>query len=199
VLLLSVPALVMIVAMNMYGGSLVLISMIDSFKPLKPALWHRVAGIAVIAVVALAGAVYANANFLANYNNLIVILLYLFTPWTAVNLVDYFLVRRGHYAIKEIFKPDGIYGRWGRRGIIAYAVGFVAMIPFFVVGTWFTGPIAKSINSTDLSVFIGLPVSAIVYLLLARSLDLAAEERVAQADGAMTLSEIEGTLAPEQA
>jgi NCS1 family nucleobase:cation symporter-1 len=199
VLLLSVPALVMIVAMNMYGGSLVLISMIDSFKPLKPALWHRVAGIAVITVVALAGAIYANANFLANYNNLIVILLYLFTPWTAVNLVDYFLVRRGHYAIKEIFKPDGIYGRWGMRGIVAYVAGFAAMIPFFVVGTWYTGPIAKSINSTDLSVFVGLPVSAIIYLLLARSLDLAAEERVAQADGAMTASELEGSPAPGQA
>ena len=33
-----------------------------------------------------------------------------------MNLVDYYIVRRGHYAIAEIFNPDGIYGRWGWRG-----------------------------------------------------------------------------------
>ena len=44
------------------------------------------------------------------YSNLIVMLLYFFAPWTAVNLVDYFIVRKGHYAIKEIFNPDGLYG-----------------------------------------------------------------------------------------
>jgi nucleobase:cation symporter-1, NCS1 family len=184
VLLLSVPALVMILAMNMYGGSLTLISMLDSFKPLKVNVSHRVMGILAICIASLIGGIYANANFLANYNNLIVILLYLFTPWTAVNLVDYFLVRRGHYVIADIFKPDGIYGRWGWRGIAAYLVGFVAMIPFFVVGTWFTGPIADRLNSTDLSIFVGLPVSAIVYIYLARSLDLRREIELANAETA---------------
>jgi purine-cytosine permease-like protein len=191
VLLLSVPALVMILAMNMYGGSLVLISMVDSFRPLKVQVSHRVIGILVIAVASLIGGIYANADFLANYNNLIVILLYLFTPWTAVNLVDYFLVRRGHYVIADIFKPDGIYGRWGWRGIIAYLIGFIAMIPFFVVGTWFTGPIAKQLNSTDLSIFIGLPVSAIAYILLARSLDLRQELALAQAETAANIEAAE--------
>ena len=27
------------------------------------------------------------------------ILLYVLVPWTSVNLVDYYLVRRGHYAV----------------------------------------------------------------------------------------------------
>jgi len=107
VLLLSVPALILIVAMNMYGGALILISMADSFKKLNPRLWHRIIGIAAIAVVSLVFAFYStsNSDFLGYYNNLIVLLLYFFAPWTAVNLVDYFLVRKGHYAIKEIFNP----------------------------------------------------------------------------------------------
>jgi len=33
--------------------------------------------------------------------NLLSLLLYLLVPWTAVNLVDFFLVRKGHYAITE--------------------------------------------------------------------------------------------------
>ena len=81
--------------------------MADSFKKLNPRLWHRVVGISAIAIVSLVFAFYStsNADFLGYYNNLIVLLLYFFAPWTAVNLVDYFLVRKGHYAIKEIFNP----------------------------------------------------------------------------------------------
>jgi purine-cytosine permease-like protein len=205
VLLLSVPALIMIVAMNMYGGALILITMADSFKPIKPALWHRVAGIAFITIAALMGSFYSNSNadFLGYYNNLIVILLYLFTPWTAVNLVDYFLVRKGHYAIREIFKPRGLYGQWGWRGISGYAAGFVAMIPFMVVGTpdtkfeWWIGPIARDLSFTDLSIFIGLPVSSIVYMLLARSIDLKAEEAVIAAETPMSITQIDQAAWPE--
>jgi purine-cytosine permease-like protein len=205
VLVLSVPALIMIIAMNMYGGGLVLISMIDSFKQLKPALWHRVAGIVTIAVIAVGFAFYStsNADFLGYYNNLIVLLLYFFAPWTAVNLVDYFWVRKGHYAIREIFNPNGLYGRWGAYGIAAYLAGFVSMIPFMVIGTadtkfeWWIGPIARSLDFADISVFIGIPVSSIVYLLLARKLDLDAERALEASEPHMTMAEIEAEIRPE--
>lgn len=204
VLFLSVPALIMIVAMNMYGGGLVLISMVDSFTKIKPALWHRVAGIGVIAVVAVGFAFYSTSNgdFLGYYNNLIVLLLYFFAPWTAINLIDYFFVRRGHYAIREIFNPDGIYGRWGWNGIIAYLAGFASMIPFMVIGTadskfeWWIGPVARSLSFTDISVFIGIPVSAIVYVVLARRLDLDAERALEASESHMTMAEINAELRP---
>ena len=54
------------------------------------------------------------------------LMLYLLVPWTALNLVDFFFVRRGHYAITEIFNPNGVYRRWGWRGLTAYAVGFAS-------------------------------------------------------------------------
>jgi purine-cytosine permease-like protein len=193
VLICSVPALVMILAMNMYGGALVLITIADSFKSLKPTLRHRALAILLVAIVGLVGAIYSNSNakFLEYYGNLLVILLYLFSPWTAINLVDYYLVRRGHYAIKEIFKPDGIYGRWGWRGLTAYAIGFLASVPFWVVGTWYTGPVAKALGSNDISFFVGLSVSAIVYTLLARSLDLEREHRIEREDAGLTAAELD--------
>ena len=49
----------------------------------------------------------ASADFLANFNDFLLLVLYFFIPWTAVNLTDYFIVRKGHYAIAEIFKPNG--------------------------------------------------------------------------------------------
>jgi nucleobase:cation symporter-1, NCS1 family len=185
VLICAVPALVMILAMNMYGGALVLITIIDSFRKIKPALWHRVVGILITTVIAFVGSIYSNsnANFLTYYNNLLVILLYLFGPWTAINLADYYLVRRGHYAIQEIFKRDGLYGRWGWRGLAAYIVGFVASSPFWVVGTWYVGPVARMLSNSDISFFVGIFLSGGVYLLLARSLNLAAERRVEEEEG----------------
>lgn len=107
---------------------------------------------------------------------------HIYSLLTAVNLVDYFLVRKGVYVIGEIFKKDGIYGRWGWRGNTAYALGLAAMIPFFVT-TPYVGPIAKSLGSVDYSLFIGLPVSAIAYLILARGIDLKKEAEMAKAEG----------------
>jgi nucleobase:cation symporter-1, NCS1 family len=184
VLILAALGLVSVTALNMYGGSLTLISGIDSFKKVRPTLSVRIITIGATAALSLIGALAATDNFLANFNNFLLLVLYLFIPWTAVNLVDYYLVRRGHYAIAEIFKPDGMYGRWGWRGIAAYLIGFAVMIPFFAVGTLFTGFIAQKLDGADISLFVGLPVSAVLYYLFSRSIDIAAEIRVAESEAA---------------
>lgn len=36
----------------------------------------------------------------------------------------------------------GIYNAWGTRGLIAYGVGFVSMLPFFVLPELYMGPVA---------------------------------------------------------
>jgi NCS1 family nucleobase:cation symporter-1 len=170
--------------LNMYGGSLTLISAIDSVSRVKPTLGVRALTIGFTAALSLIGALLATKHFLGNFENFLLLVLYFFIPWTAVNLVDYYVVRRGHYAIAEIFNPNGMYGRWGWRGISAYLIGFIAMTPFFSVGTLYTGFVAKDLNGADISLFIGLPVSAILYYIFARSIDVEAETRVAVAEQA---------------
>jgi purine-cytosine permease-like protein len=182
VLLFAVLGLVSVTALNMYGGSLTLISAIDSIKRVRPTLGVRLLTIGLTAALSLIGALAATSNFLENFNNFLLLVLYLFIPWTAVNLMDYYVVRRGHYAIAEIFNPRGIYGRWGWRGIISYLVGFGCMVPFFSVGTLFTGPAADALGGADISLFVGLPISAALYWWLTRSLDLAAEIALARAE-----------------
>ena len=183
VLIFSAFGLISVTAINMYGGSLTLISAIDSFKKVRPTLALRIATISLTAALSLLGAIAASADFLGNFENFLLLILYLFIPWTAVNLVDYYIVRRGHYAIAEIFNPSGLYGRWGWRGIVAYLAGFVAMVPFFSTGL-FTGFAANALSGADISLFIGLPVSGILYYLFGRSIDVAAETRVAEAEAA---------------
>ncbi|WP_206306347.1 purine-cytosine permease family protein [Streptomyces humi] len=184
VLLFAALGLISVTALNMYGGSLTLISALDSFRRIRPTLSVRLVTLIVTAVLSLIGALAATANFLTNFNNFLLLVLYLFIPWTSVNLMDYYVVRRGHYAIAEIFKPNGIYGRWGWQGIISYLVGFVVMIPFFSVGTLYVGPAAKALDGADISLFIGLPVSAVLYWVLTRSVDVEEETRIAEAEAA---------------
>jgi NCS1 nucleoside transporter family len=183
VLIFSSLGLISVTALNMYGGSLTLISAVDSLRKVRPTLAVRIATITFTAALSLIGALAASQNFLSNFENFLLLILYLFIPWTAVNLVDYFIVRRGHYAIAEIFNPRGMYGRWGWRGIVAYLAGFGAMVPFFSTGLY-TGPVATALGGADLSLFIGLPVAGGLYWLLARTIDVDAETRVAQAEAA---------------
>jgi NCS1 family nucleobase:cation symporter-1 len=86
-----------------------------------------------------------------------------------------------------------MYGRWGWRGILAYVIGFAAMSPFFSVGTLYEGVAAKALDGADISFFIGLPVAGLLYYFFTRSIDVAAETRVAQAEAA----ELETTAAEQ--
>jgi NCS1 nucleoside transporter family len=181
VLLFAALGLISVTALNLYGGSLTLIGAVDSFKRVRPTLNTRIVTIGFTAAISTVVAVLSSESFLTNFENFLLLILYLFVPWTAVNLVDYYLVRRGHYAVEEIFKPDGMYGRWGWRGIAAYLIGFAAMVPFFSTPS-FTGPVAKAIDGADLSMFIGLPVSGILYLVFARSIDVEKETQIAQSE-----------------
>lgn len=174
--------LITITSLNFYGASLTLLSVADTVKPLRSTAAKRVASLAFTFVVSTGIALSASDSFISRFEDLLAVLLYLFTPWTAINLVDFYIVRKGHYSIREIFNPHGMYGRWNWRGLTAYAVGFVAMIPFFS-SPMYTGPVARALHGADLAMLIGLPVSAAVYLWACRSLDLAADQqRAAAAD-----------------
>ncbi|MET4433040.1 cytosine permease [Mycolicibacterium sp. 624] len=182
--------LLSVMVLNQYGGSMSMISILDSFRPITPSRRIRVITLAAMfLIVWLASHFIGIERFNSFYSNAIVFLTYLFIPWTAVNLVDYFWVRRGRYSIREIFRPDGIYGRWGWRGTIAYAVGLVAMVPFMVT-TPYVGFLARALGSVDVSIFVGLPVSAAVYLILSRTLDLEAERRIVAEEGLVHADEM---------
>jgi purine-cytosine permease-like protein len=71
--------------------------------------------------------------------------------------------------------PHGIYGAWGTRGLIAYALGFFATLPFFVLPDVYMGPAARALGGVDVGWLVGLAVSGGTYLLLCRSLDVSTE------------------------
>jgi NCS1 family nucleobase:cation symporter-1 len=177
-LLCSLFGLVTITALNFYGASLTLLSVMDSLKPSRLTLTKRVLTLLFAAIAATAIAAASSQNFVEKFGAFLAVLLYLFTPWTAINLVDFYWVRKGHYSVREIFNSDGMYGRWNWRGLLAYGTGFVAMIPFFSTPLY-TGRVAASLGGADIAMLVGLPVSAIVYVWACRSLDTDEDRRLA--------------------
>jgi NCS1 family nucleobase:cation symporter-1 len=189
VALLSVLALVATMGMNAYGGALTVLTIIDSFRDFKPTLRARVIAVLVLAVAWFAIGASLNGGAVETVELALTLMLYLLVPWTATNLVDFFLVRRGNYAIVEFSKPDGLYGTWAWRGLVAYGVGFLAEVPFMVLqesgGLNYVGPAAKALGGVDIAWLVGLVVSGVVYWLCARSLDLSAEVALAHEEEAM--------------
>jgi purine-cytosine permease-like protein len=120
-------------------------------------------------------------NTVEKFGEFLAVLLYLFTPWTAINLVDFYWVRKCHYSVREIFNPSGMYGRWNWRGLLAYGGGFVAMIPFFCVPGLYVGPVARALGGADIAMLVGLPVATLIYLWACRSLDVETDRHRATA------------------
>ena len=167
ILLVSLPGLLAVTAVNTYCCGLTLITVVDTVRRIRPQTWHRIAAVLLVAGVSWYGALVGSADFLTNFYNVIVIMLYSFVPWTAINLIDFYVVRRGHYDVDQVFLPDGTYGRWNWRGLAAYGVAFAVMIPFWSMA-WYVGPIAEALGGADVSMFVGLPVAAGLYLLFSR-------------------------------
>lgn len=180
----SVAGFLPIIALNTYSAMLTLLTGVDSFRPIQPTRRARVGAVIAISAILLVCTLSIRGNGVALLNTFLVLLLYFLVPWTAVNLVDYFFVRKGRYAITHFFTPDGIYGAWQVRGIAAYLIGFAAMIPFFDIvdnesgREIFVGYFAHRMSGIDLAWLVGLIVAGATYYVLSRSLDLDAEERV---------------------
>jgi nucleobase:cation symporter-1, NCS1 family len=173
--LASVTALVATMGLNAYSGMLTVVTALNSLLDVRPNPRLRIASILAVAACWIAISFAITANAIALLFATLTIMLYLLVPWTSVNLADYFFVRRGRYAITHLFMPNGIYGAWGTRGLIAYALGFLATLPFFVLPDVYTGPAARALGGVDVGWLVGLAVSGGTYLLLCRSLDVSAE------------------------
>src|SRR2546429_7098227 len=102
--------------MNFYGASLTLLSVADTVRPLRCTVGKRLASLAVAFVASNAIALGSSSNFVNRFQDLLSLLLYLFTPWTAINLVDFYLVRRGHYSDRKSTRLNSSHG------YISYAV-----------------------------------------------------------------------------
>ncbi len=185
-----VPSLIGIMAVNCYGAMLTSISALDAFRPIQSTVKVRIIGILIVAVVIFSIILLIPESYLESFNDFVLMMLYFLIPWTSVNLVDYYFVRKGRYAIAEIFNPNGIYGLWSKAGLIAYLLSFFSMIPFMNL-SFYEGYFVTKMGGADITFIPGLLVAGVTYFLLTRSLDLEREEAVIRAqEGQLEKGEI---------
>lgn len=174
VALVGAVAQLSVTGINSYGAMLTGISAVDGFRPVRPGVRVRVIGLSMVGLLSLVIALALPDAYMASFNGFVLLMLYFLIPWTAVNLVDFYAIRKGEYAIAEIFNPHGVYGRWAWRGVLAYLVGFVAMVPFFSL-PFFVGPVAEVLGGADIAFIPGLLISGGLYFVLARNLERSSE------------------------
>jgi NCS1 family nucleobase:cation symporter-1 len=156
-------------AMNLYCGVLCTLTIGQTFKPswLPRAKTRTVAAI-ILFVLAVSIALFARDNFILFYTNFLSFLMYVLVPWTAINLVDYYLLRHGDYRVDDFFKRDGgVYGRFNWVAIGSYLAGALIQVPFSATAIY-TGPLAAAMGGVDISWIVGLVVVAPLYYVAAR-------------------------------
>ena len=167
-------------AMNLYCGALSVLTVGQTLVPRwRPAARARAITVLVLFALSLAGALLGKDSFLENYTDFILLLLYVLVPWTAINLVDYYLLRHGDYDVESFFRQDGgIYGRVNGVAVECYIVGILVQLPL-VATPLYTGPLARAMGGIDLSWLVGLAVTGPGYYWLARRSRSRREARVA--------------------
>jgi NCS1 family nucleobase:cation symporter-1 len=164
-------ALACATAINIYCGVLASLTLIQTFvKGWMPGINARIVASVAIFAVGLVVGIVGQANFLENYMNFLYVLLYVLVPWTAINLVDYYLVRHGSYDVASFIESDGgIYGKFQWPAIACYVAGIIIEVPF-MSQTLYTGPVAKMLGGADISWIVCLTIISPVYYLVSKSL-----------------------------
>jgi nucleobase:cation symporter-1, NCS1 family len=137
-------------------------------------MWHRFKSASVLVrlipfclamAVGVAVALLGYRSFITNLSSFLDVLLVVLIPWSAVNLADYFIVRRARDDISAFFVPGSTYGNVSWRGLLAYAAGLAAEWPF-VSQPDYTGSLGRVLGGADISWLVGWFVFAGVYLLV---------------------------------
>jgi|SRR5882724_1130654 len=154
-------------AFNIYGAMMSSLTIVSSvFKRLKVNRFKRMVFLGGLAVAGGLIAAAASNDFLHAYENFIFFIVTFLIPWSAINLVDYYWIRKGRYTVVDLFTPVGQYGGFNVAGLGAYALGCLCQIPF-INQEFYTGRIAAHIGF-DVAWVIGLIVPGTIYYLLTR-------------------------------
>jgi nucleobase:cation symporter-1, NCS1 family len=154
--------------LNAYGGFMSILTTVTAFNgQTRVSSTARAAYIVGFTAVSVLIALAASADFLTNFKNFVLTLLMVFTPWSAINLTDYYLISRERVDIPALYNPSGRYGRWNVTALSCYVIGIVAQIPF-LAQTLYTGPITSMLGGADISWIVGLVLTGVIYYAFAR-------------------------------
>ena len=156
---------------NLYGPFLTFYAIVSPSGALASKTTGRMARLVTTTVIAVIGtfiAIKASSHFVTDLTNFLVFTLYLLVPWTAINLTDFYLIRRGKYDIPELFKTDGIYGKFNWFALVVYALAVGVQFPFMNDSAVYVGPVANALGGADIAWIVGFVFAGILYFVGAK-------------------------------
>jgi len=151
-------------AINAYTGMLALASILSCFMEVRRSQLMRIVGCVLMILAGLICALVGYKQFVNNLSNFLDVLLFVFIPWSAINLADYYLIKHGEYDVPSFFTPKGKYGGYLWRGLIPYALAIGCEIPF-IDQTFYTGPLVKPLGGVDISWVVGGVAGFVLYMI----------------------------------
>ena len=154
---------VTVTSLNAYGSFMSMATIVSAFRRgLRVSMFQRLCYIIAMVGLSTLLALLGRHSFLKGFEAFILLLLAVFTPWSAINLVDYYCFTRSRYDVPALSDPDGRYGRWNRTGIAIYIVGILVQVPFLSTA-FYTGPLVATLGGADISWIVGLIVPGALY------------------------------------
>lgn len=112
----------------------------------------------VVVIGVVLGIITNAAGIVTSAQNYLDVMLYSLAPWTAINLVDYYLIHRGNYSVPDLFDRHGIYKVVNWRGVIIYL--FAVGIEFlFMNSAVYVGPVSHALGGADIAWIVALIVA----------------------------------------
>ena len=154
-------------ALNAYTGMLAVESVRSTWQKVAASRVARTIGLVLVFAIATVLALSGYKTFLTSFENFIDVLLFFFVPWSVINLIDFYIVKKGRYDVRSFFSPKGIYGGWRLTAIIPYVIALGAQVPF-LDQTLYVGPMVKVLGGADISWIVAFVVAGAGYLIATR-------------------------------
>jgi nucleobase:cation symporter-1, NCS1 family len=164
ILPMFVITLISVNTVNAYSGMLAVETFRGTWQKVQGSRLARCVGIAFVFLVSAILAETGYKTFLTSFENFIDVLLFVFVPWSVINLIDFFWIQRGRYEVESFFTARGAYGAIRWPAVMAYLVALAAQVPF-LDQTLYVGPMVKVLGGADISWVVGWVVGGAGYLL----------------------------------
>jgi NCS1 family nucleobase:cation symporter-1 len=156
-------------AINVYTGALSALSGVATFGNFTFRAIHRIVACIAVLAAGLISALLGYHTFLTSFVDFLDVLAFVFFPWSAINMVDFYILHRGKYDVPSLYTPHGRYGGWQPLPIFCYLVG-VGIEALFVSQSYYTGPMVSVVGGNDISWILGFFVPLVMYWSLATTI-----------------------------
>jgi NCS1 nucleoside transporter family len=132
------------------------------FQRVKRYVWTLIGAVIYVAI-----ALPASANFAHTLTDFLLIIAYWLAPWSIILIIEHFVFRRGRYNVDDWNNPSRLPIGWA--ALVSMAFGIVGVL-LGAAQVYYTGPIAKLVGpyGMDIGFELGLVFAGIAYLILRR-------------------------------